>query len=362
MKASLLFPGLAFALGIVAFILGYRTPPSLPATPARVAETRAAQVWSEHQRAVMKSGAVDRSGVRVEGFAKIGFAQAEELLASASPEQREQWAQEFYALGDTPLQRIALIGFYSAWLDVNPEEALGSLQKYPDILHRADLVNSLSAACPPALQPKLIAIVSTWSEMEQRMLFPGLLVHLAETDPAATAEFMDSHRTQFSDSDAAALISIWARDDARTAARWLDASSYSGKAPVVRSLIDSWLTKDPVAAQDYVIAHRQNEGMEEAAASVALHLFRASPDQTREFIRSFDDQRASTLLTSLAESATDGQLAALVNWLTTFPAAMEDDALQSAFARYYSVDSPQALNWLRSQPAAKRDNLLTRPF
>ena len=56
-------------------------------------------------------------------------------------------------------------------------------------------------------------VISELSEMEQRVLLPSYLTTLAQTDPVATARFIDSHPKLVSDSDAAVLMSAWARDD-----------------------------------------------------------------------------------------------------------------------------------------------------
>ncbi len=118
----------------------------------------------------------------------------------------------------------------------------------------------------------------------------------------------------------------------------LEASPFSAEPAVLRSLVDSWFTKDPAAARDYVILHRDNEGIEEAANSVASHLFNTSPEQTREFLRAFDDQNASHILANLVSSVEDNQVANLVKLASTLPSSVAEGSLGNALARWSFQD------------------------
>ena len=281
----------------------------------------------------------------------------EELLTTASPQQREQWARELGALPNKPLKPVALVAFYTTWLDLEPEEALRSLHNFPDLLYRTAVFDALAAAIPTTLLPQLIDVMSELSEAERRVLLPNVLAALDQTDPAATARFMDSHPKLVSGSDAAALMSAWARDDIDAARKWLEASPFFSESFVLSSLVDSWFAKDPAAAQNYVILHRDNEGIEGAANSVASHLFSSSPEQAREFIRMFDDQHASSILMSVVTSVNDNQVANMVTWISTFPSSVTNGSLGYALAHWSSLDPKQAVVWLKAKPAAERESL-----
>jgi hypothetical protein len=301
---------------------------------------------------------LQRDNLQVEGFAKVGFAEMEELLTTSSPQQREQWAHELGALPDGPLKPIALLAFYTAWLDLKPEEALRSLHNFSDLIYRASVFDALSAAVPTALLPQLIDMISEFSEAERHVLLPNFLAVLAQTDPAATARFIDSHPTLVSASDAAALISVWAGDDIEAARKWLEASPFFNEPALLRSLVDAWFAKDPAAAQNYLVIHRDKEGIEEATNSVASDLFRTSPEQAREFIRGFKDQRASQILLSVVSFADDDQAGNLARWASTFPSSVAEDGLGFALARWSYLDPKQALDWVRAKPAAERESLV----
>lgn len=361
LKARLLFPGTAFAIGVIAFAIGYRTPGSLTALPVKAGQAPdVPHVASDHTRVVRTDSAAPRDNLLVEGFAKIAFPEMEDLLTKASPQEREQWARELGALPNRPVKPVALISFYSAWLALDPEEALRSLHNFSDLLYRVHVMDSLGSAVPTTLLPRLIDLISEFSEAERRVLLPNFLAELAQTDPAATARFMDSHPKLVSSSDAAALMSAWARDDIDAAKKWLEASPFSAQSAVLRSLVDSWLAKDPAAAQNYVLLHRDNDVFGEAVASVASHLFSTSPEQAREFIRVLDDERASSILLSLVSSVDDDQVANLVAWAATLPNSAAEGGLGYAFARWSNLDPKQALDWLRAKPAAERESLLVR--
>lgn len=361
LKARLLFPGTAFAIGVMAFAVGYRTPGSLPALPTKVEQAPdVAYVSTDHAPAAGASSALPHDNLLVEGFARIGFAEMEGLLTTASPQQREQWARELGALPNRPLKPIALLAFYTAWLDLEPEEALRSLRNFPDLIYRGRVFDGLGPAAPTGLLPQLIDVISGFSEPERRFLLPDFLAMLAETDPPATARFIDSHPKLVSDSDAAALVSAWARDDLDAARKWLEASPFLAESAVLRSLVDSWFAKDPAAAQEYVVLHRDNKGIGEAANFVASRLFNTSSEQAREFIRRFDDQHASNILLSLVSSADEKQVANLATWASTLPSSVAEGGLGYALARWNSVDSRQALAWLRAKPAAERESLVAQ--
>ena len=194
MKARLLFPGTAFAIGVIAYWVGYRTPESFPALTTKVEKAPdVTHVSTERSRVVETSSPWSHENLQVEGFAKIGFAEMEGVLMTASPQQREQWARELGALPNSPLKPIALVGFYTTWLYLEPEGALRSLQNFPDLLYRENVFDGLAKAAPTALLPQMIDLISEFSEAERRALLPYYLATLAETDPAATARFIDSH-------------------------------------------------------------------------------------------------------------------------------------------------------------------------
>jgi hypothetical protein len=361
LKARWRFPGTAFVVGVIAFAIGYRVPGSLETVPTKAERTPdVAHVASDHASSVTTTNALSRDNLQVEGFAKIGFAEMEELLTTVSSEQREQWAQKLGALPDSPLKPIGLMAFYAAWLDLKPEEALRSLRKFPDLVYRMNVFDGLNSAVSPALLPQLMEVVSELSEMERRSLLPSYLATLAQTDPVATARFIDSHPKLASSSDAAVLMSAWARDDIGAATRWLEASEFFNDPQVLRSLVDSWFAKDPAAAKNYVVLHRDNAGILDAASSLAVDLFRASPGQTREFITAFDDYRASSMLMRLVALVSDAQVPDLVTWVSTFPSSVAETGVGYALARWSSVDPKQALDWLRAKPAAERDSLVVQ--
>ena len=89
---------MTFIIGVSSFAVGYRIPNSRPGTIPEVEQTGATRVSANRVPVVDTHGAMTRDGLRVEGFAKIGFAETEELLMTASLEQREQWARELGAL------------------------------------------------------------------------------------------------------------------------------------------------------------------------------------------------------------------------------------------------------------------------
>lgn len=360
MKARLLFPGTAFAIGVISFAIGYRTPTSRTLFHKIEQPPEAAQGTTSHLRVANTSSTLSRDNLQVEGFAKVGFSEMEELLTTASPQQREQWARELGELPNKPLKPVALVAFYTAWLDLEPEEALRSLRNFPDLLYRANVFDGLGPAISTALLPQLLDVISEFSKPERRVLLPDFLATLAETDPAATARFIDAHPNLVSASDAAALMSAWAGDDIEAAKSWVEASPFSAEPDVLRSLVDSWFAKDPAAAQNYVVLHRDKEGMEEAANSVASHLFSTSPEKAREFIRAFDDQQASQILMSLVSSVNENQMANLTMWASTLPSSVAEGAVGYALAGWSYHDSKQALDWLRAKPAAERESLVVQ--
>jgi len=361
LKARLLFPGTAFVVGVIAFAVGYETPGSVRAVATKVEQKPdVAHVSTDHVSVAGTSSALLRDNLQVEGFAKIGFAEMEELMTTASPQQREQWAHEAGALPDSPLKPVALIALYTTWLDLEPEEALRSLRKFPDLVYRFPVFDSLCSAVPTTLLPQLIDVISELSDVERRLLLPSYLTTLAQTDPAATAQFIDSHPTLVSGSDAAALMSNWARDDIDTARKWLEGSRFFTEPVVLRLLVDSWFAKDPAAARNYVVLHRDNEGIDEAANFIAIHLFNTSREQTREFIGAFDDQHATRILVNLVSSVDDDQVANLAMWASTLPSSVAEYGLGSALARWSSVDPGQALAWLRAKPVTERESLVVQ--
>jgi hypothetical protein len=360
-NARWLFPGTAFAIGVIAFAVGYRAPQSLRTNSTKVDEkSDVSQVSANHTPVARASSALLRDNLRVEGFAKIGFAEMEELLTTASPEQRERWAKELGALPDSPLKPIALIAFYTALVDLKPEEAIRALQKFPDMMYRLNVFDGLHGAVPNALLPQLIEVVSGLSEVERRALLPPYLAMLAQTDPTAAARFIDSHESLVSRSDATVLVSSWARDDVEAATKWLEGSRFFTEPDVLRSLIEAWFVKDPAAAQTYTVLHKDNEGVDEAVTSLAAHLFDTSPEQTREFISRFPDPMASRILMSLVSFGNEDQIAKLTTWASTLPSAVAEDSLGSALARWSDLNPTEALGWLRAKPAAERDLLVAQ--
>ncbi|MEP6810587.1 MAG: hypothetical protein ABI992_10120 [Chthoniobacterales bacterium] len=359
LRATFLFPTLALVVVGVAFVVGYRSPKSLPAAVDRAPRASNLQTSaSESIKAVVKSGPNDHARVRVEGFAKIGFAETKELISTASLEQREQWAQELGALPDRPLKKIALTALYSAWLDLEPESALRSLRHFPDLLSRQDVFFTVGAAAPPAILPQFVEVVAGLSESERRRLLPPFLKELDGTDPAAAARFIESRPEMVSNSDAAQLMSAWAGDDPLAAQRWLEASAFADAPLVLDSFVKTWLTKDPAAARDYVLLHRESAGIYDAASSVASHLLSASRDQARAFITSFDQEVGSSLLSNAISKVDPSQLPLMADWISTFPGALRDQAMGVTLSRWNDSDPSGAASWLRVKPPSEREPLL----
>jgi hypothetical protein len=304
--------------------------------------------------------ALSRENLRVEGFAKIGFAEMEELLTTASPEQRERWAQEAGALTDSTLKPIALIAFYTAWLDLKPDEALRSLRTFPDLLSRPGIFVAIRTAVPPTLLPDLIDVIAELSDAERRGVLPPYLATLAQTDPAATARFIDSHPKLVSGSDAEALVSAWAREDIDAATKWLEESQFFTAPTVLTALVEKWLAKDPAAVRDYVLLHRDNQGIGSAASMIANHLLNVAPEQTREFITALDASTASSVLTDLISSVNDERVADLAKLASTLPSAIADDNLGLALARWTYLDPGKALDWVRTKPVTERESLVVQ--
>jgi hypothetical protein len=362
LKTFLLFPGTALTVAVIAFAFGYRTPTagSLRTVATKVEPAREAALVSTNHASAARSSSnlISHDDLRVEGFAKIGFAEMEGLLTTSSPEQRERWVRELGALPDNPLKPIALIAFYSAWLDLKPEEALASLRKFPVLQYRAELFGGVHSAVPTTLLPQLIDIIAELSEAERRVLLPSYFTSLAQTDPVAAARFIDSHPKFDSSENAVALMSVWARDDIDSAKKWLEASRFSTDPGALQSLVESWLARDSAAARDYVVLHRDDAGMSEAINSVAVYLFKTSPEQTREFLLMFDQERASEILWRLRTSAPADQVGKLAVWASTLPSELAAGNLGSVLAHWNSLNPTEALAWLRERPATERDSLV----
>jgi hypothetical protein len=356
-KARLAFPGTAVAVGVAAFLIGYRSPKApagaAVAVPVNVAPSAGADASTVDPEAADPRSATRRDGLRVEGFAKIGFAETEELLTTASPEQRQQWARELAELPEQPLKAVAYVAFYTAWLNLEPEEALRSLRAFPDLLMRSRVFAGLPPM--PAVLPQLVEIISGFSEAERSRLLPPFLSDLAETNPTAAARFIDSHPRLVSSTEAASLMSTWTGDDVEAARKWLEASRFSSDANVLRSFVKSWLLKDPSAAKQYVVTNQHNDALQPAAASVVSHLVTRSPEEAREFITSFDRERASSVTSSFVSSVEESQLADVAAWVSTLPNPVRDDALLLALTRWNYANPREALAWTRAKPAAERE-------
>lgn len=296
----------------------------------------------------------------MEGFAKIGFAEMEELLSTATSRERERWAQELGALRDSPLKPIALVAFYTAWLDLKPDEAIPALRRFPDLLYRGATLDALCSAIPSELLPQVLDVISELSEFESRTLVPIYLTALAQTDPVATARFIDSHPKLVTSSDVSVLVSAWAKDDVESARKWLESSAFFHNYEALRSLVDSWLAKDPIAARNYVVLHRDTQEIGEAANSVAAHLFNSSPEQAGEFINLFHEDKAASILSSLVSLVNKDQIARLTKWAATLPTAVTEGSMGFALARWSNVDPTEALDWLRQRPPAERDSLVAQ--
>ena len=363
-KLGLPFLAIAFGVGAAAFMVGYRgaqpSASSIRTVAATPEQANPADTARDPADFSSTTGA-QRDGLQVIGFAKVGFAQMEELLTSSTPQERERWAQELAALPEQAMKSLALVAFYIAWLDHHPDEALRSLRDFPDPLSRMRLFASIESAVPPAILPQLVGIVAEFSEAERRFLLPSFLAALSQTDPVAAARFIDSHPQLVSSSEAAALISAWAADDIAAAAHWLEGSRFAGEPETLRTLVDRWLAKDPAAAQSYVLRHQQTAGMEEAAASVASHLLTTSPAQAREFISMFDPERALSVVATMISSEDNNRIGDLTEWASTLPASVRDTGVMGyALGIWNRVDPPAALAWLQAQPAAERESLVVQ--
>lgn len=353
-----LFWGTAVAITLVAFAVGYRATTSLPTVAVMTVQPSATHASRGRVPSADKSIPPKREGLQVSGFAKIGSAEMMDLLTAASPQERERWAEELSALSDGSLKVIAFVAFYTAWLNLDPAQAIHSLRAFPDPWNRLNVLDDLVQAASPTVLPQLLDVISEATRVERIRLLPEAIAALAATDPGAAASFIDSHPNLVDPSDVAKLISTWAGENVEGARKWLEASSFSQDPDVLFSLVDAWSAKDLPAARDYVLLHRESDGIERAASSVVSRLFDSSPEQARNFIVSFNDEHAKGILAVMLSSAKDEHLSEIADWAAALPSELNDWTVTSTLSRWASVDSTQALNWLRKQPGAKRESIL----
>ena len=161
---------------------------------------------------------------------------------------------------------------------------------------------------------------------------------------------------------AAALLSVWGRDEPESAARWLSELSESEEAstPVLArlsgALTYAWATEDPTAAAAWVLAQQEPKIRSQSLITLAGGWAESDPDALAAWLKVHvppDAKEAQITYVTLASHWADTHADAAGNWISRLPAGELRDTTLATFATSLAVSKPaSALQWSQSIGAA----------
>lgn len=361
----------------------------------RVVERRAQQqsnVPSKESATITSAGKSNRllpddvnqsDHILLANVATVSFSELWDVMRAAAPEKRSAWARELERMPPGTRRNAAIKSFYKIWSELDPTEAIKSVEKITDKrMQSMAFYAAADAAAESALQ--------AFAELENHLGYrvnsfssTSILARWAAADPPAVARFLEEH-PQTVDGIFMGVMYCWANSEPEKAADWftnlklpaLNDPKYPRaedrrRLEAARGLLLSWLEKDSRGAAAFVATHADEPEIKQTLAEFGLALCTKSRDEATAFILSLpteEAQRAALgeLLTRVGrdraitireggdeEEPEEPEIGSeqIRPWLIHLPSNLWIDQVGEIFQSWDETDSASAEAWLRTLSA-----------
>jgi len=295
-------------------------------------------------------------------IANLSFADLYETVRDAKPELRTKWLEQVEETPESPRKVSALLGFFRALVQADPQTAADLVINLPR--HRGPAMDAMISAAPPSAMPilaeMLLKVPSAARNYQLTDHLADVIDEWTQVDPEAVARFLDRHSDQqeFQNPDYAdALIGTWAGIDHESAWKWLQSHLNDPSEYHVASWLNGWFEGDQDGAIKFALEHLDDSKFADASTSFGRRLFQQDPNTAKKFIEKLPTaelrKQAVNEIASEAGSpdySEDYQPDVVSKFIAQFPLDEWPKDFSSVINRWRFRDIPGLLNWISSLP------------
>lgn len=317
----------------------------------------------------------DLEKVLIANVAIVGFEQLYEVLRAASAEQRNKWAKRLDEMPWSPRKIAALTSYYKAFVQLDPVSAVASVDALSDVDTKMIAAEALVGAAPAQALGEvanvLIRLPRDRVSTRWRNYLQDTIEEWSSVDPRAVAQFFDDHPADELEDYAWALAYNWAQVDPNSARAWVEQQPLrdSGSEPF-DSLVVGWFQNDRYGAQNYAIAHADNERFERAVQDVTIETYLISPEEARGFLDRLPNEKLKkAAIFEISRVTSDKREAEIkenerppdvvADWIVGFPSEDWRGGTMGHVLEIWEAVDPQALTgWVNRFPPETRNQII----
>jgi hypothetical protein len=294
-------------------------------------------------------------------------------METASPDLRNKWLAEIKNMPPSAERTAALTTFYKTLIQLDPPAAIDSLihSDRPDRLLAIPIVSG--AALPAAMPAVTRALYELPQEDVQRGHGPNYLgnalIEWCWADPVAVAHFLEENKRDDAVDYACDVVGAWAVSDPAAARAWLDRFDPHHEIQNAElDWLDGYFTCDRAAATNYLIAHADNSGIEQALGWFASEYLTESAEAATIFInrlpndeaqrKAISDISSSAFGTSDKPSSFGQPTDKVAEWLITLPQELWPEDFESILARWEEKDPEKVVAWINQLSPETHDRVV----
>ena len=318
---------------------------------------------------------IDLENVLIANVATVGFDEVYDMLRSAPETKRQQWVQELDSLPDSAQKTAALKSFYKTFVQIDPAAASASIDMLSDVDTKMTAAEAMVGTAPASgLQhvaamllklPREFVSTRSWDYLQD------VAYEWSWTDPEALARFFDQHPGNELENYHGELIFNWAQLHPDAARVWLEHQpppKEKGLSLPFDDLVSGWFEKDPAAAENYLIAHADEEKLQSVIPRIARGAFELSPADALRFINRLPDDELKKQALGEIVHVTDAEPwpndwhrppATVANWMLVFPREWRAEALTNVMESWQKQDAHGLDVWLDQLSPEIRNQLVT---
>lgn len=323
-------------------------------------------------RASAPSTLVDEHKLLLRNIASVSFPELYDLLQSASPETRMDWAKQIEAMPAGPQKFGAIETFYKTLVQVDVRAASQLVLNLSDHRLQTIAVSAMIGAAPESAMSEMAATAIRVPRYYRGLEFDKALDDWSEVDPVAASRFVEEHPKDTSPLD---IISTWAAIDPNAARTWLDRVLVERKddeehvAQAILGLCAGWREADTTGALNYAVAHADEERFGKAIQNLASSLFLDSPEQARTFIERLPNDQLKKAAVGEITTITTGVILGgspdwprpadvVAKWLVALPKEVWLEQIGSVTSQWANEDELGFRSWLNQLPNESRDQVI----
>ena len=303
-------------------------------------------------------------------IASLSFADLYETVRDATPELRTKWLGQIEERPESPRKVSALLGFFRALVQADPQMAADLVINLPR--HRGPAMDAMVSAAPPSAMPvlaeMLLKVPSTAREYDLTDHLAVVIDEWAQVDPDAAADFIANRvdPQYFSSQEYAdALLKGCAGIDHESAWKWLESHPEYLSTMHAESWLNGWFEANQDGAIKFTLEHLDDSKFVEASTGFAPQLFQQDPDTAQKFIEKLPTpELRKQALNGIASQAgspdysDDYQPDVVSKFIAQFPLDEWPKDFSDVLNRWRYRDVPGLLAWIGQLPGEQQNKVI----